>query len=196
MRINKVIFLLALTMLQFTFISAARAQNKVVVVPLGGGDVNKKDLVPLRVWRGAVNSDGTKISQGRFTSVRSATGTYRVSLDLNIAGLDTDQANITGFGLPVVSIYFGDPGDSILITSQSKGSSGSQVISLTFDVSTFDSANTASDVPFIFYFMLDEQDGPAESSAVQKTSIEISNPSVKCAMEGDIETCVIGSPEK
>lgn len=188
--------LVFLTLLFFVLNNSAYAQNKVVVVPLGGGDVNKSDLVPFRVWRGSVNSDGTKRGQGRFSSTKTCTGRYRVSVDLNIPGLDTSADNIFGFGMPVASIYFGVAGDTLRISGASKSLTSGQVTSLNFNVTTYDSSNVPADKYFHFHFMLDERDGPAMANGNtfgnNLTLLKETYPDVQCTTKGDTQTCTIG----
>ncbi len=176
----------------FGFTSISFGQNKVVVVPLGdserGSDLTDVDLVPLRVWRGLVDDDGTKFGTGRFTSSRISTGRYDVILDLDIPGLDSSGLGIPGFGAPVVSLRFASPGDTINITAQTRaiGRSG-QVEVLSFEVRTYDSAAAPADRAFSFHYMLDEPEEVPETKAVNSF-----HPAVQCTNVDGIETCSIG----
>lgn len=170
---------------------SAYAQNRVVVVPLGG-DVNKADLAQNRVWRGLVSGGGKKRGQGRFTSERKSTGRYTVFLDLDIPGLDTSESNIIGFGIPVVSIYFGKAGDTIKISGTGKSFKSGKVTSLRFTVSTYNSSNVLTDRSFLFHFMLNEFDGPSGSLTSGASLLKELYPDVKCTTEGDTQTCTYG----
>ena len=182
----------AITILFFVSPDSAHAQNKLVVIPLGGGDVNKPDLVPLRVWRGSVNSDGAKRSQGRFTPSRQATGRYTVSVDLDIPGLDTSDSSIIGFGVPVVSINFGSAGDTIRVSGASKSTTAGQVTAINFNVATYNAANVLTDKNFHFHFMLNESNGPSAASSSKTSLLTELYPDIKCTTKGDTQTCVAG----
>lgn len=59
------------------------AADKVVVIPLGGGDVTTQQFNAQHVWPGIVHSDGSKETMGLFTFTRNSTGNYTVTLNLD-----------------------------------------------------------------------------------------------------------------
>jgi len=99
-----------------------------------GSDLTAADLAQQRVWRGWVSSGGGKLTPGPYTVSTNRNGQFTVTLDLSVAGLNTSE--ISGFGVPVLTVRSSIAGDSILFNGAGIGFDGNgNVSTLNFRVS-------------------------------------------------------------
>lgn len=165
-------------------VAATDAANK-AYVDAGTASV-RSALVSAKAWSAYVLSGGSKARPGRYTSSRTAAGTYSVSFDLTGVGAQP------AFGFPpvTVSLIGGGTclGGSVQVTGGAATFGGGALNNVSLVVATFNSAGAATDCAFFLVMHPGDTDAPA--SPVPPLATEPADS--MCTTAGEVTTCVIG----
>jgi hypothetical protein len=171
----------------------ARVTN--VGAPSAGTDAVNKTYVDTNVraallnvksWTAEVSTTGTKVGTGRFSSSRTATGTYSVTFDLT--GLDV-VAHASFFNWVVTPRC---AGFIAAVNGRSAVASGAFTTQQSANVAVTDAAGAAANCTFFVTGVNPDADSPG--SPVPPFVHAAPAPGVSCTTAGETTTCVERAP--
>jgi hypothetical protein len=140
-------------------------------------------LIGEKVWKAAVNSNGTKQSTGPFTSSTFGTGLYNVVF--NVTGLGLPSALPIGVAIPVFCA-----GGQATIGSRGTSATNNVLTNFSVSVATTNAAGVATNCEFELLATFPDADS---GSAIPPLVSGGAQPGVTCTTIGEVTTCVTGS---
>ena len=161
------------------------AENKVVVIPMGGGGITDEEFQSQFMWVGRVYSN-IKAGTGLFDVEHTGTGYYKVNLNI-------DNISVSSYAVPTVSL-FGINTGFVRVSSVGTSSSGGDITGIYFRVRTYDTTYTAADRNFSFHAK-HQDPNPLTPAASQSVGMSALSEGEVCETVGEVTTCTIGEAE-
>lgn len=140
-------------------------------------------MIGEKIWKAQVNSSGTKLGTGPFTSTTFATGNYNVIFDVTGLGLPSTFA--MGTATPVFCA-----GAGATIGSRSTSATGGFLTAFGFQVLTTNAAGTPTNCEFELLATFPDANLPG--SPIPPLENSEGQRGVRCSTEGAVTTCVTG----